>query len=98
MTILSRLALALLLALLAPDVAWADPTDDFITAEMKRQRIPGLSVAIVKDGQIVKTAGYGVTDRSRKTPATPDTVYKIASVSKQFIATGIMLLVAVCAR
>ena len=37
--------------------------------------------------------GYGVADRKTNTPATPETVYKIASVSKQFIATGIMLLV-----
>jgi D-alanyl-D-alanine carboxypeptidase len=78
---------------LATPAVRADPTDDFIRAEMKRQRIPGLSVAIVKDGQIVKTAGYGVADRIQNIPATPDTVYKIASVSKQFIATGIMLLV-----
>ena len=40
----------------------------------------------------VKTAGYGVANINLKTPATPETVYKIASVSKQFVATGIMLL------
>jgi D-alanyl-D-alanine carboxypeptidase len=85
--------LALVLFLAATGLAQADPTDDFIRAEMKRQNIPGLSLAIVKDGQIIKAAGYGLADRNLKIPATPDTVYKIASVSKQFIATGIMLLV-----
>jgi D-alanyl-D-alanine carboxypeptidase len=85
--------LALVLFLAASAIARADPTDDFIKAEMKRQNIPGLSLAIVKDGQIIKVAGYGLADRNRKIPATPETVYKIASVSKQFIATGIMLLV-----
>jgi CubicO group peptidase (beta-lactamase class C family) len=86
------LLLALLLSL--PAAAGAqDPTDVFIKAEMQRQRIPGLSLVVIKDGAIVKAAGYGVADRRLKTPATPETVYKIGSVSKQFIATGIMLLV-----
>jgi CubicO group peptidase (beta-lactamase class C family) len=82
-----------LLLLIAPVSARADKTDDFVTAELKRQNIPGLSLAIVKDGKIIKTAGYGVANIKFKTAATPETVYKIASVSKQFIATGIMLLV-----
>jgi CubicO group peptidase (beta-lactamase class C family) len=66
--------------------------DDLIRAEMRRQKIPGLSLAVLKDGAIVKGAGYGIADIARAAPATPQTVYKIASVSKQFIATGIMLL------
>jgi CubicO group peptidase (beta-lactamase class C family) len=71
----------------------ADPVDDFIKVEMKRQHIPGLSLAVVKDGKIIKAEGYGLANIKNQIPARPDTVYKIASVSKQFIATGIMLLV-----
>ncbi|MEP7303994.1 MAG: serine hydrolase domain-containing protein [Acidobacteriota bacterium] len=71
----------------------ADQTDDYVKAEMQRQHIPGLSLAVVKDGKIIKAGGYGLADMKLKTPATPSTVYKIGSVSKQFIATGIMLLV-----
>ena len=71
----------------------ADPTDDFVRAQMKRQRIPGLALAVVKDGVVIKAEGYGVADRKTAAPVTPDTVFKIASVSKQFMATGIMLLV-----
>jgi CubicO group peptidase (beta-lactamase class C family) len=71
----------------------ADPVDDFIKVEMKRQNIPGLSLAILKDGKIIKAEGYGLVNIKRQIPAKPDTVYKIASVSKQFIATGIMILV-----
>ncbi len=73
--------------------AQTDPGDDRIRAEMKRQNIPGLSLAVVKNGAIVKAEGYGFANLKLKTPATPATVYKIASASKQFIATGIMLLV-----
>jgi D-alanyl-D-alanine carboxypeptidase len=76
----------------AAGVAHADATDDFIRAQMKAQNIPGLSLAVVKDGVVIKAAGYGVADRKTTTPATPETIYKIASVSKQFIASGIMLL------
>src|SRR5688572_28896957 len=83
----------LVLLLTATVLARTDKVDDFVRAEMQRQRIPGLSLAVLKEGEIVKVGGYGLADRKRKIPATPDTVYKIASVSKQFIATGIMVLV-----
>ena len=46
------LALGLLFA--PAVVAQADPTDDFIEAEMRRQRIPGLSLAVLRDGEIIK--------------------------------------------
>ena len=82
-----------LLSFAATSLAQADRTDDFIRAEMQQQRIPGLSLVVLKDGKIVKAQGYGVANRETKVPATPETVYKIGSVSKQFIATGIMLLV-----
>ena len=72
--------LTLLLALVAGS-ARADEIDDFIRAQMKAQNIPGLSVAIVKDGKVVKAEGYGLADRKRKVAATPETVYRIASVS-----------------
>jgi CubicO group peptidase (beta-lactamase class C family) len=91
-------ALALLLA--ATFVAHADQAaaqasrvDGLIRAEMRSQNIPGLSLAVLENGKIVKVEGYGVANRALETPATPQTVYKIASVSKQFIASGIMLLV-----
>jgi len=74
-------------------VAQTDRVDDVVRAEMRRQNIPGLSLAVLRDGRIVKTEGYGVADIALGTPATPRTVYKIASVSKQFIAAGVMLLV-----
>ena len=88
----ARIPVFVLLLLLAPAVARADKTDDYVRAEMKRQNIPGLSLVVIKDGKIIKSEGYGLANIALKTPATPETVYRIASVSKQFIATGIMLL------
>jgi len=86
------LSLVLLLWFVVPGLAVADRTDDYVKAEMARQKIPGLSLVVLKAGKTIKAAGYGVEDLKAGTPATPDTVYKIGSVSKQFIATGIMLL------
>ena len=89
-----RIACLIVACLLAaPIAARCDPADDFLKAEMGRQRIPGLSLVVVKNGEVIKAAGYGLADRKLKIAATPDTVYKIASAGKQFIATGIMLLV-----
>ena len=85
------LALALFVA--ATGIARADKADDFIRTAIQRQKIPGLSLAVIKDGKIIKAEGYGLANVTLKIPATPETVYKIGSVSKQFIATGIMLLV-----
>ncbi len=80
------------LVLLVSVAARADKVDDYIKAEMQKQHIPGLSLAVVKEGKIIKVAGYGLANIEHNIPAKPETVYKIASVSKQFLATGIMLL------
>jgi CubicO group peptidase (beta-lactamase class C family) len=73
--------------------AETDRVDELIRTEIRRQRIPGLSLVVLEQGEIIKAEGYGVADRALKVPATPQTVYKIASVSKLFIATGVMSLV-----
>lgn len=54
--------LVVLLVIAARPAALADKTDEFIKAEMKRQNIPGLSLAVIKDGAIVKAGGYGLAD------------------------------------
>jgi CubicO group peptidase (beta-lactamase class C family) len=87
------LILIAVLWLAAPSSARADQADDFVQSQMKMFHLHGISVAVVKNGQIIKAQGYGVADDEGRTPAQTDTVYKIGSVSKQFIATGIMLLV-----
>ncbi len=83
--------LSLLLFLLTV-ILRADEADEFIKAEMERQKIPGLSLAVVKEGKVLKAQGYGLADVENKVPVTPESVFKIASLSKQFIAAGIVLL------
>src|SRR5215469_11294621 len=62
----------------------------FIEQQMDLAGIPGLSVAIVDDQQIVWSQGFGMADAKRKIPATAETVYRIGSVSKLFTDIGIM--------
>ena len=58
-----------------------------------RLKIPGLSAAIVKDQKVLWAKGSGFADLENRIPATPDTLYSIASVTKTFAATLVMQLV-----
>ncbi len=69
-----------------------DAVDRFVEAEMARHHIPGVSIAVSRRGKLIKAEGYGTADLEHDIAVTPDTVFKIGSVSKQFLATGIMLL------
>lgn len=86
-------AFVLLLILSAAATAQVNEVNEYIRAEMIRQRIPGVSLAVVKNGKTVLVEGYGLANVELNVSAKADTVFKIGSVSKQFIATGIMLLV-----
>ena len=82
----------LALLLTATVAGAADKVDDIVSAELKRQGVPGASIAVVQDGKVVKAAGYGLANVELQIPATAETVYQIGSVSKQLIAAGITLL------
>ncbi|MBL7993234.1 MAG: beta-lactamase family protein, partial [Candidatus Kapabacteria bacterium] len=55
-------------------------------------KTPGVAVAVVKDGKIVFKKGYGMADLDHDVPITPQTVFNLASVSKQFTAFAVYLL------
>lgn len=73
--------------------ARADGIDDLVKAEMQKRQIPGLSLAVIKDGEVVKAQGYGFANLEHQVAATAHTVYEIGSISKQFTAVTIMMLV-----
>ena len=54
--------------------------------------VPGAAVLVLRDGRPVVRAGYGLADLETGTPATPETNSRLASVTKQFTAAGILLL------
>jgi CubicO group peptidase (beta-lactamase class C family) len=83
-----------------PDIAarkdYAEAVDalrPFIARQLTEKQIPGLSIALVDDQQIVWAQGFGVADPKSKKPATAATVYRIGSVSKLFTDIAIMQLV-----
>src|SRR5215467_6082904 len=84
---------ALLIASYASISAKADKIDDYVAAQMQQLHIPGLSLAIVRDGRIIKAQGYGFANLELKAQATKETVYEIGSNTKQFTAAAIMMLV-----
>lgn len=68
--------------------------DGFTLEEiMERTRVPGVSVAVIKDFEIHWAKGYGTADVATGAPVTPDTLFQAASISKPAAAMGVMRLV-----
>ena len=84
---------AVALVLCAFTSAIADEVDDYLELHLRQLHIPGASIAVVRDGQIIKAQGYGLANVELNVPATRHTVYEIGSMTKQFTATAIMMLV-----
>ena len=53
---------------------------------------PGCALSVMRDGQIIYKRGYGMADLDHDVPITPETVFHVASISKQFTAAAIVLL------
>ncbi len=66
--------------------------DLWIDEQVAYRNLPGLSLGIVHDQELIWAKGYGFSDPQTRTPATPATVYRIGSVTKLFTATAIMQL------
>ena len=73
--------------------ASADQVDAYIAARMSELHIPGLSLAVVRDGKIVKLRGYGSANLELGVPVTVATRFEIGSITKQFTAAAVMMLV-----
>jgi CubicO group peptidase (beta-lactamase class C family) len=67
--------------------------DQTLTAEMKKQDIPGAVFIFVQNGRVVLEKGYGVADVARSKPVDPaTTIFPIASITKTFTATAVVQL------
>jgi CubicO group peptidase (beta-lactamase class C family) len=67
--------------------------DRFVRSEMERQKIPGVSLAVIQNGKPLIVKGYGFANLEHKVAVTPETFFQSASVGKQFTAMAVMLLV-----
>ena len=66
---------------------------DSLFAQYTRGLQPGLAVAVVRDGKVLLTRGYGYASLEHRVPITPSTVFDVASVSKQFTGLAMAMLV-----
>jgi len=73
--------------------AQTDQIDNYIQFEMNKRQIPGLALVVIRGGKIIKMKGYGFANLEHDVPVKPDTVFELASVTKQFTAAAVMLLV-----
>jgi CubicO group peptidase (beta-lactamase class C family) len=87
-----RAFLVLLVVCSAPGSA--DQIDDYIKARMAKENIPGVALAVVKDGKVERVGAYGYANVEWKAPVTVDSVFEIGSITKSFTATAVMMLVA----
>ena len=72
----------------------AERAIDSLMARYASPDVPGASLLVVRDGQVALAKGYGLANLERHEAVTPETNFRLASLSKQFTATAIMLLVA----
>ena len=86
-----------------PATAAAPPAERYVGAVdvsrrlarelLAAESLPGLSIAVARDGEIVWAEGFGFADRGRRAAVTPHTRFRTGSVSKTMTATGVALLV-----
>ncbi len=66
-----------------------DNFDDFMAKAMAEFKVPGAAVAVIKDGKIILSKGYGYRNVERKLPVTGATIFPIASITKSFTVTAL---------
>ena len=64
----------------------------WVEAQLAYERIPGISMSVVHDQELVWSRGFGYSDLEKKTPTTPKTVYSICSISKLFTSIAVLQL------
>ncbi|MBN1221686.1 MAG: beta-lactamase family protein [Candidatus Aminicenantes bacterium] len=64
-----------------------------ILETLEKENIPSITVAVARGGKIIWEEGFGWANREKKIKATQETMYSLASISKPFTATGLLVLV-----
>lgn len=84
--------LLFVVSVFAQSFGQAEKAEQDLQAIMKQLKVVGLSVAVVKKGEIIYTHSFGLKDIENNTPLTDNNIFRIASISKSFSATSIMQL------
>src|SRR5262245_31739371 len=76
----------------APPVA-ADGVDDLVETYREKHHVPGMALAVCRNGELVKAKGYGLANVELDVPVKPETVFQSGSLGKQFAAMAVLMLV-----
>jgi D-alanyl-D-alanine carboxypeptidase len=71
----------------------ADQVDNYVKAEMEKSHIPGMAVAVVREGKVIFMGNYGLANVELSVPLTAASPFKIASLTKPITAIAVMTLV-----
>jgi CubicO group peptidase (beta-lactamase class C family) len=72
--------------------ALIDSINTYVTAQLREQRIPGASLAVLHGDQVVLKRGYGLANVELQVPASDSTIYQSGSMGKQFTAAAVLML------
>jgi CubicO group peptidase (beta-lactamase class C family) len=78
---------------LAPAKPALEGFDAFVSTALKDWKVPGVAVAVVQDGKVILSKGYGFRDVKKEAPVTPKTLFAIGSITKSFTVTSLGILV-----
>src|SRR5687767_11310222 len=93
-TVSSSIVLLLVCASAASAQRYDIPAvERYVNAELERQKVPGIALAIVSKGDVVLAKGFGLANVEHRVPVTPETIFQSGSLGKQFTSAAIMLLV-----
>jgi CubicO group peptidase (beta-lactamase class C family) len=70
----------------------ANPAVDAVLDDLTKPGSPGCALGVYRDGKIIYTKGYGLANLEENVSITPQTVFDVGSISKQFTAASILLL------
>ena len=68
--------------------------DEYVQGQMRTQQVPGVSLAVMKSGQVLLAKGYGFANVELQVPVKPETIFQSGSMGKQFTATAVAMLAA----
>jgi CubicO group peptidase (beta-lactamase class C family) len=74
------------------DRAAATRVDRVVKAAMSTYKIPGVSLAVLRNGKIILLKSYGLANVEHQVPVKPETIFQSGSIGKQFTAAAIMIL------
>ena len=92
-SLLTALALPMVGQTANQEAALSNQVDEVVRAQMREQNIPGVSLAVMRDGKIIKATGYGLANVELNVPVTPQSLFHTESLAKAFTATAVMMLV-----